>query len=132
MDFAILTHYDFDRAGGVIMQDGGGGLTITFPNARHIVRKKGGHNRGHQIVRIESQGRVALHLADLLRTHAHFNPPWVMAYDNFPLEAITQKETWEIRGIEENAWFTFYHDPFVFACKFDEQGNVIDRWDIED
>ncbi|HDH00938.1 MAG TPA: hypothetical protein ENG80_03915 [Nitrospirae bacterium] len=76
------------------------------------------------MVRIEDGGEVALHLADLLPTHVHFNPLWVMAYDNFPLEVIRLKEELETSGIKDNAWFTFYHDPFVRACRFDEKGEV--------
>jgi glyoxylase-like metal-dependent hydrolase (beta-lactamase superfamily II) len=63
------------------------------------VSHTGGHNRGHQIVMLESACQTALHLADLLPTHAHFNPLWVMAYDNYPLDAIEQKELWEARGL---------------------------------
>jgi glyoxylase-like metal-dependent hydrolase (beta-lactamase superfamily II) len=88
----------------------------------------GGHNRGHQIVRMESGNQLAVHLGDLLPTHAHFNPLWVMAYDNFPLESIKMKKELEKKYIEEDAWFTFYHDPFVLACKFDEKGNIIQKW----
>jgi glyoxylase-like metal-dependent hydrolase (beta-lactamase superfamily II) len=91
----------------------------------------GGHNRGHQIVRLESSGEVAMHLGDLLPTHAHFNPLWVMAYDNFPLDAIRLKAELEDKGIGESSWFTFYHDPFIHACKFDHKGNVVERWPAE-
>jgi glyoxylase-like metal-dependent hydrolase (beta-lactamase superfamily II) len=87
----------------------------------------GGHNRGHQIVRIESEGKVAYHLADLLPTHVHYNPLWIMAYDNFPLDVISQKEIYEKRALKENAWFIFYHDPFIVACKYDEEGNVVEK-----
>ncbi len=88
----------------------------------------GGHNSGHQIVEIESKGQKAFHLADILPTHAHFNPLWVMAYDNYPLEVISIREEYEKKGIEENAWFTYYHDPFMYACKFDKEGNIIESW----
>jgi len=88
----------------------------------------GGHSRGHQIVRMESGSELAVHLGDLLPTHAHFNPLWVMAYDNFPLESIKLKEELEKKYVAEDAWFTFYHDPFVLACKFDEKGNIIEKW----
>jgi len=88
----------------------------------------GGHNRGHQIVRMESGGQLAVHLGDLLPTHAHFNPLWVMAYDNFPLESIKMKEYLEKKYVAEDAWFTFYHDPFLRACKFDPEGNIIEKW----
>lgn len=86
----------------------------------------GGHTRGHQIVRIASQGEVALHLADLFPTHAHFNPLWIMAYDNFPLEVIGLKQKIMTAAVREKAWFTFYHDPFYLACRFDEQGTITD------
>ena len=87
----------------------------------------GGHTRGHQIVRIESEKTTAYHLADLLPTHLHFNPLWIMAYDNFPMEVIDLKEKYETMGIRENAWFTFYHDPSMYACKFDVQGHVVKK-----
>lgn len=176
IDHVILTHYDFDHAGGVIMQNGQGALEVTFPKARHILQKRewedvlhpnirnintywpvnnelmqknrnleliegeaevvpgitviltGGHNSGHQIVKMESGNEKALHLGDLLPTHAHVNPLWVMAYDNYPLDSIANKETWIKRAVDEHAWFTFYHDATVLACKFDEQGMVVDRW----
>lgn len=176
IDMVILTHFDFDHAGGLIMQTESGTLEPTFPNAKIVLQKRewhdvltpnkrsintywpinyaalkessniqlvdgteevapgvrvihtGGHNQGHQIIRLESNGVVAYHLADLLPTHAHFNPLWIMAYDNYPLDAIAQKEEWENQGIKENAWFTFYHDPFVLACRFDEKGAMTEQW----
>ncbi|HUL62593.1 MAG TPA: MBL fold metallo-hydrolase [Methanocella sp.] len=176
IDIVILTHYDFDHAGGVVMQEKSGGLSLTFPKARHILQKQewedvlspnirtintywpvnnellrgsdrlelvegdaevlpgitvyhtAGHNGGHQIIELESKGSTALHLGDLLPTHAHSNPLWVMAYDNYPMDAIARKEQWISSGVAENAWFTFYHDAFLRACKFDGKGNVIERW----
>ena len=88
----------------------------------------GGHTRGHQIVTMESGGQSAVHLGDLLPTHAHFNPLWVMAYDNLPLESIKHKKDLEEKYISAGAWFTFYHDPFIMACKFDAKGNIIEKW----
>ena len=174
--YVILTHYDFDHAGGVIMQEDHGDLGLTFPKAKHILQKKewedvlnpnirnintywpvnnelmrssanlelfegerevlpgisvvhtGGHNNGHQIVKLASQGEMALHLADLLPTHAHANPLWVMAYDNYPLDAIAQKEQWIKYGVGKSAWFTFYHDAFMSACKYDDKGTVMEQW----
>jgi glyoxylase-like metal-dependent hydrolase (beta-lactamase superfamily II) len=176
IDHVILTHFDFDHAGGVVMQEADGKLGLTFPQAKHILQKQewddvrspnsrtintywpvnnellrdnaalslvegdgeivpgisvhltAGHNGGHQIVKLSSGGATALHLGDLLPTHAHANPLWVMAYDNFPLDAIRQKELWIGRGVAEQAWFTFYHDPFMRACRFDDKGNVLQQW----
>lgn len=175
IDFVVLTHYDFDHAGGVVSKDKKGKLELTFPNARHIVQKNewydvanpnrrsintfwpvnyetlrdsgnlelvegeqeitegikvmltAGHNGGHQVVVIESGDDTAIHMGDLMPTHAHYNPLWVMAYDNFPLDSITQKEKLEAVALERNAWLTFYHDPFVLAAKFDRNGNIIER-----
>ena len=72
--------------------------------------------------------QTALHLGDLLPTHAHANPLWVMAYDNYPMDSIAMKEKWIKKGIEEKAWFTFYHDSFLLACKYDDKGNVTESW----
>ena len=58
----------------------------------------GGHNGGHQIVCMEAQEGKALHLADLLPTHAHVNPLWVIAYDNYPMDSIAMKERWITGG----------------------------------
>lgn len=175
IDFVILTHYDFDHAGGVIMQNPDGNLSLTFPKARHIIQKKewedvlnpnirnintywpinnelmkgsenlhlvsgdveivpgisvnhtGGHNNGHQIVTIKSCDETALHLGDLLPTHAHANPLWIMAYDNYPMDSIAKKESWLKAGKQGQSWFTFYHDATLLACKFDEQGNVVEK-----
>jgi glyoxylase-like metal-dependent hydrolase (beta-lactamase superfamily II) len=174
--YVILTHCDFDHAGGVIMYNDTGDPELTFPNAKHIVQEAewhdamhpnirsantywpenfselqnsdnlqlvkgtyqvcegievqqtGGHTGGHQIVRIESQGQVAYHLADLLPTHVHYNPLWVMAYDNFPMDAISLKEKYEALALKEDAWLTYYHDPFMFASKFDSDGNVVKKF----
>ncbi len=174
IDYVILTHCDFDHAGGLVTKTPEG-LKPTFPKARYIIQKKewedvknpnkrsahsfwpenfqgieetgnlvlidgeheplpgirlqhtGGHNRGHQIVWIESNGQTALHLGDLLPTHVHFNPLWVMAYDNYPLEVIELKERFEREGIEKKAWFLFYHDPFLRACRFNHQGDVVEK-----
>jgi|GEM_PF-23931 len=175
VNYVILTHCDFDHAGGIVMYNAEGQEELTFPNARHIVQKlewedvlrpnirsentywpqnfsklkdsenlqlvegdftvckgievlhTGGHTRGHQVVRIQSSNEVAYHLADLMPTHAHFNPLWIMAYDNFPMDVISLKQEYETRGIRENAWFTFYHDHSVYACKFDTQGQVVNK-----
>jgi glyoxylase-like metal-dependent hydrolase (beta-lactamase superfamily II) len=90
----------------------------------------GGHNRGHQIVRIESEREIAYHLVDLLPAHVHYNPLWIMAIDNFPLDVISQKEIYEKRALDEKTWFIFYHDPFYVACKYDEDGEVVEKIEV--
>jgi len=168
----ILTHCDFDHAGGITMHNAAGDLELTFPAATHYIQRRewqdvqhpnlrsaesywpgnfvglvegenlqlvegeaeilpgitlaltGGHTRGHQAVWLRSCGETALHLGDLLPTPAYANPLWVTAYDNFPLDSIAAKERFFAAARRENAWFTFYHDPEVLACRFDEKGEA--------
>ncbi|HEY8496412.1 MAG TPA: MBL fold metallo-hydrolase [Limnochordales bacterium] len=84
----------------------------------------GGHTHGHQVVRIETGERTVLHLGDLLPTHAHLNPLWVMAYDNFPLTSVARKEKWLAQAQAGGWWLTFYHDPFVLAGVLDADGQL--------
>ena len=169
IDFVLLTHCDFDHAGGIVMHDSSGNEKLTFPAAVHFVQKTewedvkqpcrraqstywpenfkllkeegqleiiagdreiipgitlrhtGGHTRGHQLIEITSKGETAVHLGDLFPTHAHNNPLWIMAYDNFPLEVIDRKEEYFKHYQKLDSWFTFYHDTQVKACKLDEQ-----------
>ena len=172
IDTVILTHCDFDHAGGVVRIDPEGRPMLTFPNARHIVnemewqdvrhvnsrsahtyfaenfvglegsgqlelidhsyevapgitvRHTGGHTRGHQIVEINGRSGCALHLGDVMPTHVHANPLWIMAYDDFPLEVIAQKEHLIERYRDRGCWFTFYHDDFMKAGRLDSDGRI--------
>jgi glyoxylase-like metal-dependent hydrolase (beta-lactamase superfamily II) len=176
IDTVVLTHCDFDHAGGIVMSGLEGSPELTFPNAVHYIQEKewhdvqnpnirathtyweenfqglersgkltlvsgscevapgvtveltGGHTRGHQIVRIESGNQRAIHLADLLPTHVHTSPLWIMAYDNFPLEVIELKRRIMKEAVESDSWFTFYHDPFMMACKLDVNGKVVESF----
>jgi len=176
IDFVLLTHCDFDHAGGIVMHDADGNEALSFPAAVHYVQKSewqdveqpcrraqstywpenfsllkkegkleiiegdlevlpgitlrhtGGHTRGHQLIELQSKGETAVHLGDLFPTHAHSNPLWIMAYDNFPLEVIDRKEEYFRHYQELDSWFTFYHDPQVKACKLDKQGVISLTW----
>lgn len=88
----------------------------------------GGHTRGHQIIHLSSGGEKAIHLADLLPNHAYFHPLWVTPYDNFPLDSIEQKERLIGPAVAENQWFIFYHDPYMLACRFDGDGNIVEKF----
>ncbi|NGQ95380.1 MBL fold metallo-hydrolase [Brevibacillus sp. SYP-B805] len=95
-----------------------------------VMHHTGGHSDGHAIIRMESQGEVLLHLADLLPTHAHQNPLWVMAYDDYPMTSIFAKEKWIAEGIKDSAWFSFYHDALYRALKWNEAGEIIEKVEI--
>jgi len=179
IDCVILTHCDFDHAGGIVMSGKNNEHELTFPTARHIiqemewfdvthpnkrsvhtylsenfkglkeslllelvegdkeivpgvtVRLTGGHTRGHQAVELCGSESCAVHLGDLLPTHTHVNPLWIMAYDNFPLQVIKQKEILLERYCTRNCWFTYYHDIYMNGCRFDKQGNVVETFIAE-
>lgn len=84
----------------------------------------GGHSDGHSILMIEDGEEMAIHMADLMATHAHQQSLWVMAYDDYPMDSIAAKEKWIPYALEKNAWFTFYHDAYYRAVKWGSDGQI--------
>ncbi|WP_419955886.1 YtnP family quorum-quenching lactonase [Neobacillus niacini] len=84
----------------------------------------GGHSNGHSILVIEDEGELAIHMADLMPTHAHKSPLWVMAYDDYPMDSIAAKEKWSTYALDKEVWFTFYHDAFYRAVKWGADGQI--------
>ncbi|WLR41147.1 MBL fold metallo-hydrolase [Bacillus carboniphilus] len=87
----------------------------------------GGHSDGHSIVVIHEEDEKIFHMADLMPTHAHNKPLWVLAYDDYPMTSIEQKIHWIPKGMKGRVWFTFYHDAYYRAIKWDENGEVVDK-----
>lgn len=88
--------------------------------------RTGGHSDGHSILIVEDNEGLLVHMADLMPTHAHQNPLWVMAYDDYPMDSISAKQKWLEYGISHGAWFTFYHDAVYRAIKLDGEGRMIE------
>ncbi|WP_173915808.1 MBL fold metallo-hydrolase [Halobacillus sp. Marseille-Q1614] len=86
-----------------------------------------GHSDGHSIIIFEQGREMFIHMADLMPTHAHQNPLWALAYDDYPVTSVHEKDRWMKFGYEREAWYTFYHDAIYRALKFDENGQVIDQ-----
>ncbi len=84
----------------------------------------GGHSDGHSILVIEDGDEMVIHMADIMPTHAHQNVLWVMAYDDYPMNSIAAKQKWLQFGLDRNAWFTFYHDAYYRAVKWDLEGTM--------
>ena len=91
----------------------------------------GGHSDGHSIILIQDEQEVCLHMGDILPTHAHQNALWVTAYDDYPMDSIRQKQKWIQWGIEQKAWFTFYHDNKYRALKWNSEGQIAESLMIE-
>lgn len=86
----------------------------------------GGHSDGHSILVIEQGEEVMIHMADLMPTHAHDHVLWVLAYDDYPMTSIREKQKYIPYGKEKQAWFIFYHDADYRAIRFNENGEIID------
>lgn len=86
-----------------------------------------GHTRDMQAVIIQSGGKTACYISDLIPTSAHVEVNWVMGFDLYPLETIESRKRYYSRAIPEN-WLTmFTHDPEVpwsYLGK-DERGKIV-------
>lgn len=70
-----------------------------------------GHTRGLQVVLVRSAGETACYVSDLIPTHWHVKPSWVMGFDLFPLESIDNKHRLLERAVRERWMLVFTHDP---------------------
>lgn len=72
-----------------------------------------GHTANMQAIIIESGGRRACYISDLIPTSAHLDVTWVMAYDLFPLQTIESRKAYYTRAIPQRWLTVFTHDPNV-------------------
>jgi glyoxylase-like metal-dependent hydrolase (beta-lactamase superfamily II) len=79
------------------------------------VVRTGGHCAQHQIVYIESDGKTAVFVADLIPTTAHIRDVWIMGYDLYPMETLTFKKRFIREAIDREHLIFFEHDPVVSA-----------------
>ena len=72
-----------------------------------------GHTRHHQGVKLESEGKLAFYLGDLIPTVSHLPLPYIMGYDLYPLQTLETKR-WVLDQAHEEKWMlVFEHDPRV-------------------
>jgi len=72
-----------------------------------------GHTAQMLAVNIESNGRRACYISDLIPTSAHLDPTWVMGYDLDPVTCIEQRKRFLARAIAEEWLVLFTHDHHV-------------------
>jgi len=100
---------------------------VTFFDGDEAIRpgvrvvRTGGHTGQHQIIFIESGGRTAVFVADMIPTTAHLQDPWVMGYDLFPMETLAFKKRFIREAIDREYLIFFEHDPRVAAGYIREQ-----------
>lgn len=85
------------------------------------VRRTGGHTMHHQMVVIESGGRTAAFVADMMPTSAHAPDAWIMGYDLYPVDTLTAKKAFVREAMEHDVLVFFEHDPAVAAGYIREQ-----------
>ena len=79
------------------------------------VHRTGGHTMHHQMVLIESGGKRAAFVADLMPTTAHVSEPWIMGYDLYPMDTLAAKKTFLKEAVEREVLVFFEHDPHIAA-----------------
>jgi len=116
-DRASFMKDDFEplRAEGLLeLVDGDGELFegITLVQAH-------GHTSALQTIKIQRGEQKIFYPADLIPTTAHVPVPYVMAYDNHPLQTIEEKKR-VLPELSEDGWIVvFQHDGFVNAAMID-------------
>jgi glyoxylase-like metal-dependent hydrolase (beta-lactamase superfamily II) len=96
------------------------GITVkTFP----------GHTAHMQAVIVESGGRTACYISDLIPTTAHIDIAWGMGFDLYPLQTIESKQQYYAKAIAQKWLTVFTHDPktpWAYVEK-DEAGKMVAR-----
>jgi glyoxylase-like metal-dependent hydrolase (beta-lactamase superfamily II) len=86
-----------------------------------------GHTAQLLAVNIDSGGRRACYISDLIPTSAHLDPTWVMGYDLYPLDCIEQRKRFYARAIPEE-WLVFFthdhHTPMGYVT-WNEKGRPV-------
>ena len=89
-----------------------------------------GHTHYMQAVIVESQGKTACYISDLIPTTAHLDPIWVMGYDLDPITCIDNRKKFYEAAIPEKWLVAFTHDhehPFAYVER-DERGRPVPRY----
>lgn len=70
-----------------------------------------GHTAHMQAIMVESQGKTACYISDLMPTSAHIDLTWGMSFDLYPLDTIESKKRYYAKAIPEKWLTVFTHDP---------------------
>jgi glyoxylase-like metal-dependent hydrolase (beta-lactamase superfamily II) len=96
------------------------GITVkTFP----------GHTAHMQAVIVESKGRTACYISDLIPTTAHIDIAWGMGFDLYPLQTIESKQQYYAKAVPQKWLTVFTHDPktpWAYVEK-DDAGKMVAR-----
>jgi glyoxylase-like metal-dependent hydrolase (beta-lactamase superfamily II) len=90
-----------------------------FPDVELIVSE--GHTVAQQLPRFRGDGTHVTYCGDVIPTHAHLRPSWVMGYDLFPVTTIEEKKVLLAEALEEDGILFFEHDAAMAACRLREE-----------
>ncbi len=93
-------------------------LTV-MPGVR--VQRTGGHTMHHQMVWLESGGKRAAYVADIMPTTAHLPDAWLMGFDLYPMDTLAAKQAFAGEVTSRETLVFFPHDPDVAAGYLNEQ-----------
>lgn len=88
---------------------------INFMN-NFDIRFVSGHTESMMLPLINYKGKQILYMADLLPSIGHLPIPYVMAYDMFPLQTLTEKKLFLNEALEKEYILYFEHDPVNECC----------------
>jgi glyoxylase-like metal-dependent hydrolase (beta-lactamase superfamily II) len=88
-----------------------------------------GHTASMQGVIVQSGGRTACYIGDLIPTTAHIDIAWGMGFDLYPLHTIESKKEYYAKAIPEKWLTVFTHDPNIpwAYIEKDETGKMVPR-----
>ena len=88
-----------------------------------------GHTAHMQAIIIESQGKTACYISDLMPTNWHIDLTWGMSFDLYPLDTIESKKQYYARALPEKWLTVFTHDPVMpwAYVEKDAQGKMVAR-----
>lgn len=75
-----------------------------------------GHTDAMMLPVLQYKGRIVVYMADLLASAAHIPLPYVMGYDMFPLQTLTEKKAFLQEALEKDYVLYFEHDPHIECC----------------
>ena len=88
-----------------------------------------GHTASMQAVIVESGGRTACYISDLIPTTAHIDLTWGMGFDLYPLQTIKSKKEYYAKAIPDKWLTVFTHEatvPWAYVEK-DDLGRMVAR-----
>jgi glyoxylase-like metal-dependent hydrolase (beta-lactamase superfamily II) len=88
-----------------------------------------GHTAHMLAIMVQSRGKTACYISDLMPTTAHIDLTWGMGFDLYPLQTIESKKQYYAQSIPEKWLTVFTHDPktpWAYVEK-DELGKMVAR-----